>query len=44
MKLEWLPQALYDFDEIIDFIAEDNPVAAIEAGRRDRKPSGRVGR
>lgn len=32
MRLEWLPQALNDFDEIIDYIAEDNPVAAIEQG------------
>ena len=32
MKLEWLPQALNDFDEIVDYIAEDNPEAAIEQG------------
>lgn len=32
MRLEWLPAALHDFDEIIDYIAEDNPVAAIEQG------------
>ena len=32
MRLEWLPQAQYDFDEIIDYIAEDNPLAAIEQG------------
>ena len=32
MRLEWFPAALHDFDEIIDFIAEDNPVAAIEQG------------
>jgi len=32
MRLEWLPQALHDFDEIIDYIAEDNPVAAVEQG------------
>jgi len=25
MRLEWLPQALKDFDEIVDYIAEDNP-------------------
>ena len=32
MRLEWLPLALHDFDEIIDYIAQDNPVAAIEQG------------
>ena len=32
MKLEWLSQALLDFDEIVDFIASDNPVAAVELG------------
>lgn len=32
MIIEWLPAALYDFDSIIDFIAADNPVAAIEQG------------
>ena len=32
MKLEWLPQAILDFNEIIDYIAEDNPVAAIGQG------------
>jgi plasmid stabilization system protein ParE len=30
--LEWLPQALLDFYEIIDFIATENPVAAVEQG------------
>jgi len=53
MKLEWLPQALHDFDEIIDYIAEDNPVAAIEqgdeiesqvAGLLDNRQLGRPGR
>lgn len=32
MIIEWLPAALHDFDSIIDFIAADNPVAAIEQG------------
>lgn len=32
MRLEWLPQAQNDFDEIIDYIAEDNPLAAVEQG------------
>lgn len=32
MILEWLPQALLDFNEIIDFIAAENPVAAVEQG------------
>lgn len=32
MRLEWLPQALLDFNEIIDFIAVDNPLAAIKQG------------
>jgi toxin ParE1/3/4 len=53
MRLEWLPQALNDFDEIIDYIAEDNPVAAIEqgdeienqvAGLLDNRHQGRPGR
>lgn len=30
--LEWLPTALRDFDGIIDYIAGDNPVAAVEQG------------
>jgi toxin ParE1/3/4 len=53
MRLEWLPQALHDFEEIIDYIAEDNPVAAIEqgdeiesqvAGLLDNRHLGRPGR
>ena len=53
MRLEWLPQALLDFNEIIDFIAADNPVAAIGqgdeienqvAGLRDNRLMGRQGR
>jgi toxin ParE1/3/4 len=53
MRLEWLPQALNDFDEIIDYIAEDNPVAAIEQGDEienrvsallDNRHQGRPGR
>jgi len=30
--IEWLPAAQRDFASIIDFIATDNPVAAIEQG------------
>lgn len=53
MRLEWLPQAMNDFDEIIDYIAEDNPLAAIEqgdeiecqvAGLLDNRHQGRPGR
>lgn len=53
MRLEWLPQALRDFDEIIDYIAEDNPLAALEqgdeienqvAGLLDNRHQGRPGR
>lgn len=53
MRLEWLPQALIDFNEIIDYIAEDNPLAAIEqgdeietqvAGLLDNRHKGRSGR
>jgi len=53
MRFEWLPQALLDFSEIIDFIAADNPVAAIEqgdeiegqvAGLLDNRHMGRPGR
>ena len=32
MRLEWLSQAQNAFEEIIDYIAEDNPLAAIEKG------------
>lgn len=32
MTLEWLPQALQDFTEIVDYLAADNPVAALEQG------------
>ena len=32
MRLEWLPQAIHDFNEIIDYISEDNPDAAIAQG------------
>jgi toxin ParE1/3/4 len=53
MKLEWLPRALLDFNEIIDYIAADNPVAAIEqgdeietqvAGLLENRHRGRAGR
>ena len=53
MRLEWLLQALKDFDEIIDYIAEDNQLAAIEqgdeienqvAGFLDNRHQGRPGR
>ncbi len=32
MIIEWLSSALSDFDEIIDYIAQDNPAAAVEQG------------
>lgn len=32
MILEWLPAALFDFDALIDYIAEENPAAAIAQG------------
>jgi len=32
MRLEWLPLALADFEKIIDFIAQDDPWAAIAQG------------
>ncbi len=53
MRLEWLPQAIRDFAEIIDYIAEENPIAAIEqgdeiesqvAGLLDNRHQGRQGR
>jgi addiction module RelE/StbE family toxin len=53
MRLEWLPQAQNDFDEIIDYIAEDNTLAAVEqgdeiesqvAGLLDNRHQGRPGR
>ena len=53
MRLEWFPQAQSDFDEIVDYIAVDNPVAAIEqgdeiesqvAGLLDKLHQGRTGR
>ncbi len=30
--IEWLPAAQRDFDSIVDYIAADNPLAAIEQG------------
>lgn len=53
MRLEWLPQALLDFEEIVEYIAEDNPVAAIKQGDEierqavallDNRLMGRTGR
>lgn len=32
MKVRWRPVAAADCEEIIDYIAQDNPVAAIELG------------
>ena len=41
MRLEWLPHAIRDFNEIIDFISDDNPAAAIEQGDEiERQVSG----
>jgi len=53
MRLDWLPRALLDFNEIIDFIAVDDQVAAIAqgdeiesqvAGLLDNRHLGRQGR
>jgi toxin ParE1/3/4 len=30
--LEWLPAAQRDFDDLVDYIAADHPIAAIEQG------------
>jgi len=30
--LEWLPTAQRDFDDLVDYIAADHPIAAIEQG------------
>lgn len=32
MILEWLPAARRDFDDLVDYIAADQPIAAIEQG------------
>ena len=32
MILEWLPAAQRDFDDLVDYIADDHPIAAIEQG------------
>ena len=32
MKLEWFSAALLDFNKIVDFIAADDPIAAVEQG------------
>lgn len=32
MKIEWLPRAMGDFDKIVDYIADDDPTAALEQG------------
>lgn len=32
MILEWLPAAQQDFDELIEYIAADHPMAAIAQG------------
>ncbi|MBC7963294.1 MAG: type II toxin-antitoxin system RelE/ParE family toxin [Steroidobacteraceae bacterium] len=53
MIIEWLPAAERDFNTIVDFIADDNPVAAIEqgdeieqqiAGLIEHRQRGRAGR
>lgn len=53
MIIEWLPAAQRDFDSIVDFIAADNPLAAIEQGDeierqvsslREHRQLGRAGR
>jgi toxin ParE1/3/4 len=30
--LEWLPTAQRDFDDLVDYISADHPIAAIEQG------------
>lgn len=32
MRVKWRPLAEQDMDDIVDFIVQDNPVAAIEVG------------
>ena len=32
MILKWLPTAKQDFEDIVEYIAADNPIAAIEQG------------
>ena len=32
MILEWLPAAKQDFEEIVDYITQDSPLAAVEQG------------
>lgn len=32
MIIEWLPGANQDFESIVEYIADDNPIAAIEQG------------
>lgn len=53
MTIQWLVAAERDFTEIVDFIAADNPQAAIEQGEeiesqisslRDHSQRGRTGR
>lgn len=53
MIIEWLPDAEHDFESIIDYIAEDNPAAAITQGDEiesqitgllDHRQRGRSGR
>jgi len=51
--LEWLPTAQRDFDDLVDYIAADQPLAAIEQGDKietqvslliDKPRMGRPGR
>ncbi|MBW6485133.1 MAG: type II toxin-antitoxin system RelE/ParE family toxin [Syntrophobacterales bacterium] len=53
MILEWLPTAQRDFDDLVDYIAADQPLAAIEQGDKietqvslliDKPRMGRPGR
>jgi plasmid stabilization system protein ParE len=41
VKLEWSPLAIMDREEIFDFVAADNPAAAV---RLDERIAERVGR
>jgi len=42
MEIKWLRRALRDFDEQIEFIAEDTPAAAAQAGEIIRRAVGRL--
>ncbi|HEY3490302.1 MAG TPA: type II toxin-antitoxin system RelE/ParE family toxin [Candidatus Deferrimicrobiaceae bacterium] len=43
MIVEWLSDALQDFDSIVEYIAADNPAAAIEQGDAIEQQVGHLG-